>query len=83
MPAAKSEKGAGRRAGVPNTNTQELQQKVEASGLTPLEYMPSVMRDEVLDRDTRLDASKSAALYVHARLAAFEHSGAQPIRRHA
>ncbi|MEH2501228.1 hypothetical protein V1290_000039 [Bradyrhizobium sp. AZCC 1578] len=37
--------------------------------------MLGLMRNEELDRETRLDAAKSAAPYVHARLAAVEHSG--------
>ena len=44
-------------------------------GLTPLDYLLSVMRDEALERDARVDAAKAAAPYVHARLAAVEHSG--------
>ena len=46
-----------------------------ASGLTPLEYMLSVMRDAGADESKRLDAAKAAAPYVHARLTSVEHSG--------
>lgn len=75
MPRGGKREGAGRKSGVPNTKTRELQEKVAASGLTPLDYMLDVMRNTELDRATRLDAAKSAAPYVHARLAAVEHSG--------
>lgn len=65
--------GAGRKAGIPNRKTAELIEKVAQSGLTPLEYMLSVMRDESCNRETRLDAAKAAAPYVHPRLATIEH----------
>jgi hypothetical protein len=64
--------GAGRKAGVPNKRTQEKVAAIEASGLTPLDYMLSVLRDELLDRETRLEAAKSAAPYVHAKLASVD-----------
>ncbi|MDB5607800.1 MAG: hypothetical protein JWP25_4700 [Bradyrhizobium sp.] len=46
-----------------------------ASGITPLEYMLGVLRDSSKDSEARMDAAKAAAPYVHARLAAIEHSG--------
>jgi hypothetical protein len=67
--------GAGRKAGVPNKATAELQAEVAASGLTPLDYMLQVMRDENKSADVRLDAANKAAPYVHPKLAAVEHSG--------
>lgn len=67
--------GAGRKKGVPNKRTAEIQAKVEASGLTPLDYMLEIMRDEAGDKRDRLNAAVSAAPYVHARLAAVELSG--------
>lgn len=80
-----SRPGSGRKAGVPNKRTQEVQAAVEASGITPLEYMLSVMRSEAPDTDdpvvlmrhieARMDAAKAAAPYVHAKLASIEHTG--------
>jgi len=67
--------GAGRPAGSPNKANEETRQAVIASGLTPLEYMLRVMRDDAADEAKRLDAAKAAAPYVHQRLAAVEHSG--------
>lgn len=64
--------GAGRKPGVPNKRTQELQAKVEAEGITPLDYMLSVLRDGSLERQERFDAAKAAAPYVHARLNAVD-----------
>lgn len=67
--------GAGRPKGSVNKATAERQAEVAASGLTPLDYMLALMRDEAADEAKRLDAAKAAAPYVHPRLAAVEHSG--------
>lgn len=64
--------GAGRKPGVPNRATAEKRAEIEASGLTPLDYMLKLLRDEEMPRDVRLDAAKSAAPYVHPRLSAIE-----------
>lgn len=70
-----SRPGAGRKPGAATKVNQEARQKALEGGISPLEYMLGLMRNEELDRETRLDAAKSAAPYVHARLAAVEHSG--------
>lgn len=44
-------------------------------GLTPLDYMLTMLRDESLEPKARFDAAKAAAPYVHAKLASVEHSG--------
>lgn len=62
--------GAGRKPGTPNRATQEQRDAVAASGLTPLDYLLTVMRDEGNPTDTRLDAAKAAASYVHPKLSA-------------
>lgn len=79
--------GAGRKKGVPNKRTAKVQAAVEASGITPLDFMLRIMRTEpgeiederVLQSvmELRFEAAKAAAPYVHARLAAVEmkHSG--------
>jgi hypothetical protein len=61
-------KTGGRTKGTPNTKTAEKVAEIEASGLMPLDYMLSVMRDRNADEARRLDAAKSAAPYVHAKL---------------
>lgn len=83
-------KGAGRKAGAATTKTREIADKAAESGLTPLEFMLQVMRDEpradLEPRDAlqatamRFEAAKAAAPYVHPRLAAVEHSGGVTIR---
>ena len=66
--------GAGRKNGSVTKRTREIAEAAIADGLTPLEYLLSVMtKDE--DAARRLDAAKAAAPYVHPRLAAVEHSG--------
>lgn len=67
--------GSGRKPGQTNKMNEEARQKALEGGISPLEYMLSLVRDVSLDRDTRLDAAKSSAPYLHARLAAVEHSG--------
>jgi hypothetical protein len=39
-----------------------------AQGITPLDYMMGIVRNEKEDKTVRLDAAKAAAPYVHARL---------------
>lgn len=60
--------GAGRKKGVPNKKTAETVAAIEASGITPLDYMLSVMRNELAEPSSRLDAAKAAASYVHPKL---------------
>lgn len=72
MPVPKGTRIGGRQKGTPNKATAAKVAEIEASGLTPLDYMLSVMRDETNDRDTRLDAANKAAPYVHPRLASVE-----------
>lgn len=72
---ALGKKTGGRSKGTPNKATSAKAAEIASSGLTPLDYMLSVMRDEQNPRDVRLDAANKAAPYVHPKLAAVEHSG--------
>jgi hypothetical protein len=65
-------KGAGRPKGVPNKKTIEVQTAVAEAGVTPLEYMLQIMRNELEDPRARLNAAVSAAPYVHAKLSSVE-----------
>jgi hypothetical protein len=67
--------GAGRKLGGRNKRTIAIEAKIAASGLTPLDYMLDVLRNEANDPATRMDAAKAAAPYVHAKLASVEHKG--------
>lgn len=46
-----------------------------SEGLTPLEYMLGIMRDETQQPAFRADMAKSAAPYIHPKLASTEHTG--------
>lgn len=65
----------GRKKGIPNKATAFRQKRISESGLTPLDYLISVMRDETLSTLERVDAAKAAAPYVHPKLATIEHRG--------
>jgi hypothetical protein len=58
-----------RRARRTATPATELLARIAAGGITPLDYMLQVMRDESVEPAKRLDAAKAAAPYVHPRLA--------------
>lgn len=79
--------GAGRKAGSATKKTREIADRAAAEGITPLEFMLQIMRTEpptdiedmrVLTdlQQMRFEAAKAAAPYVHPRLAAIEHTGA-------
>ena len=64
--------GSGRKPGSRNKRTEEQIQAVEASGLTPLEFMLSTLRNGELDLAVRMDAAFKAAPYVHPKLSSTE-----------
>lgn len=66
---------SGRKKGTPNRITLAKTAEIAASGLTPLDYMLSVMRDATAEDGRRDDMAKAAAPYVHSRLATTEHKG--------
>jgi hypothetical protein len=67
--------GAGRKRGSLTAKTREIAEAASAGGITPLEYMLSVLRNELADPKERFAAATAAAPYIHPRLAAVEHSG--------
>ena len=69
---ARGRKTGGRKAGTPNKATNATAAAIAASGLTPLDYMLSVLRDEAREPAIRLEAAKAAAAYVHPRLASVD-----------
>lgn len=74
MPGGKRE-GAGRKPGSPNKATAAREAEVKASGLTPLDFMLNMLRDEDAKPADRMWAAEKAAPYVHPKLANVEHSG--------
>lgn len=79
---AKGKKTGGRPKGGKNKATVEREaiaadrlEKLKAEGVTPLEYMLSLMRDEEALPTERFEAAKAAAPYIHPKLASVEHKG--------
>lgn len=64
--------GAGRPKGSKDTRTQELVKKALEGGMTPLEYMLKVMRDETIEKSRRDSMAVAAAPYIHPKLASLQ-----------
>ena len=69
--------GSGRKKGAANKATAEARKAALASGISPLDFMLSVMRDETADVRRRDAMAMAAAPYIHPRLASVEHGGNQ------
>ena len=70
------ERRDGRKKGTPNRVTAEKRKAIEASGLAPLDYMLSVMRDPAAD-ERRRDEMPSAIAFcgvIRSPSAAFDRS---------
>ena len=76
--------GSGRKPGSANKRTREIADRAAADGITPLEYLLAVMRDDSTHEDPKIQAGReahrfqaavAAAPYIHPRLQAIEHSG--------
>lgn len=74
MPRGGPRPGAGRKKGGHNKLTEEAVAKAK-DGLTPLDYLLSVFRDEGADEARRIDAAKAAAPYCHAKLQPVDGDG--------
>lgn len=68
-------KTGGRTKGTPNKATAKREAEIAQSGVTPLDYMLKVMRDEDADDARRDDMAKAAAPYVHPKLSAVSMDG--------
>lgn len=71
--------GAGRKTGAASKKTREIADRAAADGVTPLEFLLKVMRDEACPEGAdpaqkmafhslRFEAAKAAAPYLHPRL---------------
>lgn len=60
--------GSGRKKGSANAKTREIADKAAREGLTPLEYMLRVLRDEQQPAERRDWAAEKAAPYIHPKL---------------
>jgi hypothetical protein len=74
--------GAGRPAGAVTKRSREMAENASKDGITPLEYMLRVLRDETAEKEQRMWAAEKAAPYVHARLSSIEHGGSLNITNH-
>jgi hypothetical protein len=79
---ARGVKTGGRSKGTRNRRTVDTIAKIEASGITPLDYMLSILRNENNAYEVRFQAAQAAAPYCHHRLAAVEHSGELSVTTH-
>lgn len=70
MPRGGERPGAGRPAGSKNKKTRETATAAAAAGLSPVEYLLSVMRNRRKPEAQRMEAAKAAAPYCHPRLQA-------------
>lgn len=66
--------GAGRPAGAATVKTREAADRAAAEGITPLEYMLKILRDETAEPKDRMWAAQTAAPFMHPRLNAVDHS---------
>jgi hypothetical protein len=64
--------GAGRKVGQATAKTREVADRAAEAGITPLEFMLQIMRDDSAERSERLDMAKAAAPYIHPRLSTVE-----------
>jgi hypothetical protein len=67
MMDAQRKKTGGRQKGTRNKLTAEREAEIAASGLTPLDYMLRILRDENEDTCRRDEMAKAAAPYCHSR----------------
>ena len=67
MPSGGYRIGAGRPKGSINLKSIELITNASNAGMTPMEYMLDVMRDENASKKERAWAAEKAAPYIHAR----------------
>jgi len=69
---ARGRKTGGRQKGARNRATEEARAAAAASGVLPLDYMLSVMRDAAADCKRRDSMAMAAAPYLHPRLTAID-----------
>ena len=69
---ARGRKTGGRQKGSRNRATEEARAAARATGVLPLDYMLSVMRDPDADQKRREAMAMAAAPYLHSKLSAIE-----------
>ena len=73
--------GSGRKRG--SVERKAMRQKVDSrislaldEGITPVEFFLAIMRDNRFTTESRMDAAKAAAPYIHSKLNTIEHESA-------
>jgi hypothetical protein len=74
---ARDRKTGGRKKGARNRATAEARAAAEATGILPLDYMLSIMRDANADPKRRDAMAMAAAPYLHSRLSSVEATKAE------
>jgi hypothetical protein len=69
---ARGRKTGGRQKGARNRATEEARAAAAATGILPLAYMLSVMRDPAADPKRRDGMAVAAAPFLHAKLSAID-----------
>ena len=64
--------GAGRPKGARNIRSEETAKQIEESGLTPLEFLMGIVRDNDASLKERIECARAAAPFVHARLSSVD-----------
>jgi hypothetical protein len=75
MPRGGKREGAGRKPGSLTQRTRAIAEGALSAGITPLEYLLNILRDDTQAQEVRTDAAKAAAPYCHARLNSVEAHG--------
>ena len=70
-----STKTGGRKKGSKNKATAAREKEIKESGLTPLDYMLEILRDDKATGEDRKWAAGQAAPYCHSKLSTVDHSG--------
>lgn len=80
MPFQKGRSGNpnGKPKGVRAKATVAREADIKASGLTPIDFMLSTLRDETQEFAVRADMAKAAAPYVHPKLAQVQYEDKTP-----
>jgi hypothetical protein len=76
---ARGRKTGGRQKGTRNRATAEARVAAQATGILPLDYMLSVMRDPAAEHRRHDAMAMAAAPYLHARLSTVDAKLSQPI----
>jgi hypothetical protein len=77
---ARGRKTGGRQKGARNRATAEARVAAEATGILPLDYMLSVMRDAKAEPKRRDAMAMAAAAYLHPKMSPVEAKAKEPER---